>query len=94
MLGKLSGNCASTRMRASVLQLTRHISTETQPPDAPKVVYHWKAKDFRGGSIVDLYTLRARMPELFEGQSAKYQTTSLRKHVLANTRIPRIIKNK
>jgi hypothetical protein len=81
-------------MRPSALQFVQYhrMSTETpgRAPGVPKVVYHWKTKDFRGGSIVDLYTLRARMPELFEGQSAKYQTTSVRKHILANTMIPNL----
>lgn len=63
------------------------LSTETA---APKVVYHWKAKDFLGSSIVDLYTLQTRSPELFAGQNAKYGTTSVRKHILAKTMIPHL----
>merc|ERR1712100_222588 len=72
-------------------RLRRHVCTaEADEDHPPKVVYHWKAKDFRGGSIVDLYTLKKRSPELFEGQSAKYQATSARKYVLSNTIIPNL----
>lgn len=54
------------------------------------MVYHWKVKDFKGSSIVDLYTLKARMPELFAGSAAKYDTSNLRKYMLTNTMVPNL----
>lgn len=69
-------------------------STDNKPGggerELPKVVYHWKATNFSGSSIIDLYTLKQRMPDLFEGQNAKYGTTAVRKHILSNTMIPNL----
>jgi len=56
---------------------------------AAKVLYHWKTPTFKGKSIVDLYTLQKRMPELFAKQYAKYQT-SLTRRVLTSTKVPNL----
>ena len=56
---------------------------------AAKVLYHWKTPTFKGKSIVDLYTLQKRMPELFAKQYAKYQT-SLARRVLTSTKVPNL----
>jgi len=63
----------------------------TQPfLSATKVVYHWKASNFTGKKIVDLHTLHERMPELFSGAKAKYETSFSRKTILMHTAIPNI----
>lgn len=57
---------------------------------ASKVVYHWKANNFKGSKIVDLYTLQKELPQLFSGAAAKYETSSARKRMLKNTPVPNL----
>ena len=51
-------------------------------------VWHWRAPNFTGKHIVDLYTLKKLKPELFASATSKYETTSLRKLLLMNNPIP------
>ena len=53
-----------------------------------RCIWHWKAPNFMGTHIVDLYTLRMLSPERFKAASAKYLTTTLRRLLLVNNPIP------
>lgn len=59
-------------------------------PTGPRCVWHWKAPQFTGRHIVDLYTLQKLRPELFDKQQAKYTTTSARKMLLMRNPIPKL----
>ena len=47
-----------------------------------RCVWHWRTKTFKGEHIMDLHSIKATYPELFDGYKAKYETSAIRKLML------------